>query len=62
MTRELGRREMGLHIERYVRKDMVVEYDMVIIVIIHSYANNDIEPNDKIVKLGHHHSMGKDRK
>jgi len=36
---------------RHIRKDVVVEYNIVIIVIIHSYSYKDIEPNDGRVKL-----------
>jgi len=36
---------------RHIRKDEVVEYDIVIIVIIHSYSYKNIESNDEIVKL-----------
>jgi len=35
----------------HIRKDAVVEYDIVIIVIIHSYSYKDIEPNERVVKL-----------
>jgi len=36
---------------RHVRKDAVVEYDIVIIEIIHLYSYKDIEPNEGVVKL-----------
>jgi len=36
---------------RHVRKDVVVEYNIVIIVTIHSYSYKDIEPNKGVVKL-----------
>jgi len=37
--------------KRYVRKDAVVEYNIVIIVIIYSYSYKDIESNEGVVKL-----------
>ena len=35
---------------RHIRKDGVVDYHIVIIVIINSYSYKDMEPNEGVVK------------